>query len=423
MLLAALSQFFHTYPNANYWLAYSGGLDSHALVHACAALRRQNPELNVRAIHIDHGLQAISSTWAAHCQQVCDALQIALTRIELKLSIPKGESLEAVARYARYEAFKHVLGVGDYLLTAHHQDDQAETLLLNLLRGSGVEGLAAMPLKRNLGQAYLLRPLLGISRAELHMYAQQHHLQYIHDPSNDQLQFERNYLRHEIVPKLTARWPSSTTTLGRAAQWQAEQVQLNALLLGQGLPAYAGTKPQTLSIKKLLAEPNVLQKALLRYWLKTLGFKMPNAAKLQQILSSVMLAKPDASPVVDWQGCEIRRYRDDLYALRPLKWDQAQVWVWEDLTQPAVLAEKIALHPKDLGDLKNYLNQKPVYVRFRQGGERILRHQLPSIELKKLLQALAMPAWERERIPLIYYGEQLIAIAGYWHAKPEWLLP
>ena len=423
MLLTALSQFFHTYPNANYWLAYSGGLDSHALVHACAALRRQNPELNVRAIHIDHGLQAISSTWAEHCQQVCDALQIALTRIELKLSIPKGESLEALARHARYEAFKRVLGVGDYLLTAHHQDDQAETLLLNLLRGSGVEGLAAMPIKRNLGQAYLLRPLLGISRAELHMYAQKHHLQYIHDPSNYQLQFERNYLRHEIVPKLTARWPSSAAILSRVAQWQAEQVQLNDLLIMQRFPAFVGTQTRTLAIKKLLAEPIVLQKAVLRYWLKNLGFQMPSATKLQQILNGVLLAKPDSNPVVAWLGCEVRRYRDDLYALRPVKWDSARVWVWQDLNQPLALDEGIKLQAQELGDLTGHLTQKAVYVRCRQGGERILRHQLPSIELKKLLQALAMPAWERERVPLIYYGEQLIAIAGYWRAKPEWLLP
>lgn len=423
MPLAALTSFFQQHPASVYWLAYSGGLDSHVLLYACAQIRQQQPTLNFHAIHIDHGLQAVSSAWAQHCQTVCDTLHIPLKCIELQLSIPDGESLEAVARTARYQAFAQCVGEGEYLLTAHHQDDQAETLLLNLLRGSGVAGLAAMPVKRVLGKGYLARPLLNLPHAQLSRYAQQYHLNYIDDPSNAHVKFDRNYLRHVVMPVLNERWNATSANIARAAQWQAEQLELTELLLAQRLPQVIGTQAHTLSVKQLLAQPLILQKQLIRHWLKQQGFTMPSAAKLQQIIASVLLAKGDANPCVTWRGCEIRRYQDDVYALKPYRLDKTQVWTWDDLTQPLLLGEQGTLDPAVLAELLPHLTQKKLSVRFRQGGERVLRYRLHSLELKNVLQELGLPPWERERVPLIYHGEQLIAVGTYWRTKPQWLLP
>ncbi len=424
-VLDALAAFFAEYPAPAYRLAYSGGLDSQVLLHASAQLRQQHPalkRLKLIAIHIDHGLQAESAAWATHCKTVCAALYIPLQVVELQLQIPTGESLEATARTARYQAFATAVQSGEYLLTAHHQDDQAETLLLNLLRGAGADGLAAMPVMRAFHAGRLARPLLAVSRAELAAYAAHYSLNYIDDPSNANLAFDRNYLRHEILPRLQARWPAASATLARAAGWQAEGRQLTRQLLATKLLAVQGEQTNTLSVAALLQQDAILQKALIRQWLQQLQLPMPSAKKLAHVLNDVLRARIDALPCVRWAGCEIRRYRDEVYALLPLSaHDPKPVRVWTDLQQPLALpALQQALDPQVLGDLLPLLQASalPVTVRFRQGGERIQRQGGYTLELKQVLQAAGIPPWQRDRIPLVYWGERLVVVVGVLQLTP-----
>ena len=420
MILEGIFSFLQTHPATKYYLAYSGGLDSHVLLHACAALQAQYPfQFQFQAIHIHHGLQASADVWVEHAEQICTALNLSLKVMHLNLTPAAGESIEAVARQARYQALSECLAAGEMLLTAHHQDDQAETFLLNALRGSGGAGLAAMPLMRTLGAGQLARPLLAFSRAQLEVYAQQHQLHYVDDPSNAQLQFDRNYLRHEILPRLQERWPATKQALSRAASWQTEQQQVLEHLLAAQLPQFIGSQAHTLSAKTLNTQDEYLQKALIRYWLQSRGFTMPSAKKLQHILKDVFGSSADSTPCVAWGTCELRRYRDDVYALKPLsKHDAKQIIVWVDWEQDLYLPALERSLSKSLlsAEFKQQaLNSKLVItVRFRQGGERVQRTQGHSLELKTLFQAASLPPWERERVPLIYVGEQLRLVVGIY---------
>lgn len=420
MIQEGLLSFLQAQPANKYYLAYSAGLDSHVLLHACAALQAQYPQcFQFEAIHIHHGLQAVADAWVEHAQQICTGLDLPLKLIYLNLKPVAGESLEAVARQARYQAFSSGLRSGEMLLTAHHQDDQAETFLLNALRGSGGAGLAAMPKVRSLGLGQLGRPLLAFSRVQLEAYAEQHQLDYVNDPTNAETQFDRNYLRHEILPRLQTRWPAASQTLSRAAAWQAEQQQILEQLLAQQLPPFAGSHAQTLSVQALKAVDELMQKALIRQWLHSLSFTLPSAKKLQPILTDVLGAASDARPCVKWQGCELRRYRDDIYALSPLSpHDPKQVLVWEDWEQDLYISSLDYWLSKELliPSLKQQAKAEnlPITVHFRQGGERLQREQGYSLELKHLFQTAGIPPWERERIPLIYLGDELRLVVGIY---------
>ena len=420
MIQEGLLSFLQTHHATKYYLAYSGGLDSHVLLHAGAALQAQYPQtFQFQAIHIHHGLQANADAWVVHAEQTCAALNLPLKVLHLNLKPAPGESIEALARQARYQALSECLAANEMLLTAHHQDDQAETFLLNALRGSGSAGLAAMPQLRALGAGQLGRPLLAFSRAQLAAYAQQHLLQYVDDPSNAQIQFDRNYLRHEILPCLQERWPAVSQTLSRAANWQAEQQQVLERLLAAQLPQFLGSQAHTLSATALNTQDEFMQKALVRYWLQSQGFTMPAAKKLQHILTDVLASAADATPCVAWGTCEVRRYRDDVYALKPLsQHDAKQIIAWTDVEQDLYLPSLEQSLSKDL--LSNELKQEAIAanlaltVRFRQGGERVQRAHSHSLELKTLFQTAGVPPWERESVPLIYLGEQLRLVVGIY---------
>lgn len=420
-----LLPFFEEHPASAYVIAFSGGLDSRVLLQACADLRRFDINLNFSALHVDHGLQAGSAIWAEHCRQVCKQLEVPLQTATLQLNTA-GDSLEAVAREARYRFFAQQLQPGEMLLTAHHRNDQAETLLLNLARGSGADGLASMPVVRSFAAGRLGRPLLEFHRSELERYATQQAFEqdFVEDPSNMDTRFDRNYLRHKVVPALQERWPAIIDTLARAARLQSESKQLLAGFLQERLASLTGQAADTLSVSKLREQPEIMQKALLREWLDQQGLRRPAEHRLLTVLDEVLTARPDAAPKVCWEGCEIRRYRDDLYALKPLTaHDPQQVLHWEDTSQPLFIRSlQRTLSPRLLEPWQAYLEHsgESVTVRFRQGGESLL---IPwrggTHSLKKLLQEAAVAPWERERLPLIYVGERLVGIVGVLQVSPE----
>ena len=403
---------------STYLVAYSGGLDSHVLLHLFAAMAQKYPHVQLRSIYIDHGLQTASSAWASHCESTTSLLGINHQTVKLHIKIPKGESLEAVARKARYRAFKEQLQPHEILLTAHHQDDQAETVLLQLLRGSGLDGLAAMAKESVFADGYHVRPLLPYSREQLEQYAQAHNLTYITDHTNGDSRFDRNYLRHHVVPLLKKRWPQMGVTLSRSAQLQAEASQLQAFFLSEKMALLRGKNTGTLSVSALKKAPYLKQKALLRYWIKRAGYQAPSAAQLEQIITDVLGSKQDAMPLVEWGGTQVRRYKDDIYimpSLLPVDIPKEALLHW-DLNFSLFVSEGApTLNPEDLGDLKNILlrHRIPVTVRFRQGGERIrLRGRQCSISLKHVFQEKNIPPWLRERMPLVFAADQLIYIPG-----------
>jgi tRNA(Ile)-lysidine synthase len=411
-------------PAPRYWVAYSGGMDSHALLHLCASLRdKQEKPLDIHAIHVHHGLHPAADAWVGHCAQICGELNIPFFPIRVDARAQPGDSPEEVARQARYAALGGHLSANDIVLTAQHRDDQAETLLLQLVRGAGLAGLAAMPEFAPLALGFLMRPLLHFSRAELLAYAQEHGLRWIEDPSNEDTAFDRNFLRREIIPKLEQRWPGFNKALSRSAGHCAEaQLQLAELSKGWCRTAL-NADGQSLSVSRLRSFRAADQRLALREWLRTREFRMPSQAVIERILQEVLPARPDKTPRVCWSEGEVRRYRDGLYVLPThAPFDKATVLAWDgqgslELTQGN--GELAAVATPSCGIAGAVWRKGEISVRYRQGGERCrLPGRSGTHELKKLFQEAGIPPWLRERTPLVYIGGQLAAIAGIWVCEP-----
>lgn len=400
--------------SVNFCLAYSGGLDSQVLLHA---LRQLLPPTRLRAIHINHSWHVDAVKWAEHCQHTCEKLGIYCEVITVDARPKAGESPEAYARQARYKAIAKRVPAGDYLLTAHHRDDQAETLLLQLLRGSGLRGLASMPFCQPFSKAYLLRPLLKFSRAALYEYAKAKQLIWIEDSSNMDLRFNRNFIRHRALALIQQRWPQANKTLARAAENISEAHCLLEEIAYEDWRTVQGPVFNTLTISCLLGLSVARRRNVLRYWLSRLNFPIPSQKQLQQI-EGLLVSKPDASPQVNWGGVQLRRYRNVLYALT-LENEQALLkfavpWV---LNQALLLPKRgLLTASKTLGQglACSLMEEKQVHVNFRQGGERFYSSErLGSHPLKKLFQEWGVPPWQRNKIPLIFYQQELIAVTGY----------
>jgi tRNA(Ile)-lysidine synthase len=411
-------------------VGYSGGVDSHVLLHRLA--NQGHHDRTLMALYVDHGLQAAATAWGEHCAQVCRALNVPFRVLQINARPTPGESPEAAARCARYAALAAELGPDSALLTAHHRDDQAETLLLQLLRGAGPHGLAAMPAMSRLGQGWLLRPLLNVDRAELLAYAHAHDLQWIEDASNQDTGFDRNYLRHQVLPLLRERWPATNRTLARSARLCAETAAWLDEEAAADLAGVATDRPDCLAIPALQALSELRQRNVLRYWLRQLNLPIPEARQLQHILHDVLTAATDRNPCVRWPGAEVRRYRDVLYAMSPLRPHEARqrfIWRadeegWPTLDLPGIGQLRMQ-ETMGTGLRPEVLAGGVLIVQFRQGGERFRPiGRAHSQELKKLLQQAGIPPWERERLPLVYLppsptlpregggSSQLLAVVG-----------
>ena len=398
-------------------VAYSGGLDSEVLLHALAAVREPFGA-DLLAVHVDHGLQDESRAWSEHCAARAKELGIAHEVLPVDVDVDAGLGTEAAAREARYGAFRSLVRAGDWLLSAHHKDDQAETLLLNLLRGSGPAGLAGIGEVQPLGPAWLVRPLLPFSRADLKRYAEMHKLDWIDDPSNEDRKFDRNYLRHEVFPVLEARWPEASNRLRRSAVLASEA----ALLLDQLADAdlrTLGEQVDRLSMAGLRALGEERQRNVLRYAVRELGLPPIPAAAAHSIVKDLLPAREDAQPHVHWDGAEARRYRDQVYLLQ----QPAELGPVNPSRIEGGAAElgpglgRLTLEPGASRGLSAAVVEAGLDVRPREGGEEIkLPGQSHTKKLKKLLQEAGIVPWRRGSLPLVYSGDRLVAVADLWIA-------
>ncbi|MCP3680361.1 MAG: tRNA lysidine(34) synthetase TilS [Gammaproteobacteria bacterium] len=300
--------------NTHLWLAYSGGVDSHVLLHSLHQAVINRPTLTLHAIHINHQLQPQAKQWQQHCGEVCQTLAIDYHSESIEVTPIARQSLEAIARNKRYQALTKRLNRDDYLITAHHQNDQAETLLLQLLRGAGPQGLAAMPMVTTLAPGYLARPLLPVSRNTIVNYAEIHQLRWVEDDSNQSLQFERNFLRHKLLPQILQRYPSAYRTITRSAKLCGETSELTAALATIDLSASQIPKsPNELSVEKVKKLSRARQRNLVRYWLTQQKIPLPSAIKLRHIIEDVIHSRYEATPCVTLSGTHIRRQKNRIF--------------------------------------------------------------------------------------------------------------
>jgi len=399
-----------------YLVAYSGGMDSHVLLHAIAALRERLSGQLV-AVHIDHGLNPQSSRWSEHCQHKCVELDISFVSLKVDARHEPGESPESAARKSRYSAFNAFMQNNDCLLTAHHQDDQAETVLLQLLRGGGPHGLSAMPELKILKKGFHIRPLLGFDRAALLDYAKTHHLSWLEDPSNAEINFARNYLRHEVMPNLRKQWPGFSLTVSRSASLCSDAAHLIDEVAADDLSAVITTDKSVISLESFSVYSENRQRNILRYWFVLLGLSQPNMKHIKKILDDILTARGDRNPVVTWGDVEVRRYRGLMYAMEKLQsFDRGAVkeWVFEQSSDLEFAGGLLCAEKTEGQGLDYSLFQAgKVTVKCRSGGERCRAvGQVHHTELKKIFQQRAVPPWWRDRIPLIYINNELAAIAG-----------
>jgi len=400
-------------------VGFSGGLDStvllHLLAHAPAARA-----LGLRAVHVHHGLQPAADAWAAHCQRVCDQWQVPLQVVRVQVDVAAGEGLEAAARRARHAAFAGLLQAGERLALAHHRDDQAETFLLRALRGSGVEGLAAMREYREFGAGQLWRPLLRVPRAALEAHARRHGLPWIDDPSNGEDAFDRNFLRNTVMPLLATRWPDAAAVFARSAALAGEATTLLQAQDERWLHACRdGDDGHALSVAALSALPAPACARVLRLWARQCGLPPLPGHGVARIQHDLLGAGHDRQAEFRWQQARIVRWRDRLHvaAVYP-PWPDGWQADWDGRTPlPLPDGGVLALHGAPGFDA-------PLQVRQRRGGERIrLPGRAHSHLLKHRLQASDIPPWLRPQLPLLCDGTQVLAAGDGIVAAPlrDWL--
>lgn len=402
-------------------LALSGGLDSCVLLQLLQQLLETQQLQSLRAVHVHHGLSPQADEWATFCQRYCHTAGVAYQCVPVSVIQRSRHSLEAVARTARYAALAQLLDRGEMLVTAHHRDDQCETLLLALKRGSGPAGLAAMPECQPFAAGVLCRPLLSVSRVRLHAYAQQQGLQWVEDASNQLLQFDRNFLRHSILPPVVRRWPHFAEATLRSAQLCGEQEQLLDELL-QPLLQQCLDQHGALAIEALAQCSEVKRQALLRRWCRQVGAPIPSRQQLVQLWSQIALSSQDANPQLQLGHWQVRRYRRRLYLVAPLA-PLPALCVWQDCESTLSL-------PAGLGRVWLQSSRTPMpatdqlasWIRLPDPGERISwrfgvsgRVRIigrGSRPLKKIYQEQGIPPWLRPRLPVLYYDDVAVTIPG-----------
>lgn len=428
-----LRELLTEYPRLNHiHVAYSGGMDSHLLLliaqQAFLALKSE-PAFSSRtfdfsAIHVNHQLHEYSNQWLQHCERVCAQLQIPLFCQSVEVATDSGLSLEEQARIQRYRVFEQRLGQTGLLMMAHHLDDQMETMLMRLLKGAGPAGLAGIPRQRSLNEAILFRPLLDISRQQLLEFATFKKLKWIEDPGNLSLKHDRNYLRQTVLPLIEQRWPGYRKTWSRTAQVFSDYAGFADQIAEQDYQSAADSVLSKLRVKPLLKLDRFRQKNVIRHWLNLNGLNNPEYGWVDTILDEVAAASDDAKPVFATNHWQVRRFNGSLYLVKDHAFDSwsdfngSDCYEWELQGSISLKGSGTLVAIAGSADLKGSLRppqNEHVTIRFRQGGERCCPvGRTGSRSLKKLLNEYRVEPWQRDRIPLIYFNDQLAAVPNYF---------
>ncbi|MDN4500947.1 tRNA lysidine(34) synthetase TilS [Alteromonadaceae bacterium BrNp21-10] len=403
-------------------VAYSGGVDSHVMLHALCQLRAQFPQHQYCAVHIHHGLSDNADDWLVHCQQTC--VQLAIEFIGHKVLVNQGPrtSLEATARDARYQAIESLVPANSLVLLAQHQNDQLETVLLQLKRGAGPKGLSAMAgLKSASNGIEYARPLLALSRSQIEEYAQQQQLNWIEDESNSNEAFDRNFLRQQIIPSLLSRWPGMAKAVSRSAALCAEQQQLLDEVSHNHLMRIQDDQLR-LNIHLLSELSSAWQAQVVRLWLSQQSIPMPPAAIIELLPKELLQTADDSHACLQWQQWQLRKYNGLLYVLTAPAEVELELISWQGQAlfnigenQPALLIDS-----NDNGGQLLQLATAAVDIQigfgrlgtvFKPKGE---RHSKP---LKKWMQLWQIPPWQRQQIPLVFVDGQLAMVMGYGVAE------
>lgn len=407
------------YPYRQLLVGFSGGLDSTVLLHRLMLWREHQPEVQIRAIHIHHGLSAHADEWVAHCEALCQAWKIPLIveRVTLK---DEGLGTEAQARKARYGAFEKSLLPGEAMVTAQHLDDQCETFLLALKRGSGPAGLSGMAERSEFAGTHLLRPLLNETRVSLERWALEHNLRWIEDESNQDDGYDRNFLRLRILPALSQRWPHFAEATARSARLCAEQESLLDELLSEELTSLV-TEEGTLRIAPLVAMSAMRRGALLRRWLAGHHAQMPSRDMLNRIWDEVAQAREDANPCLYLNGFEIRRFKEQLWWVKHQPSLADNIIPWLDIHQPLNLPQGAGwVSLAAPGNVRLPEVGEEVTIRFKASGNLHIVGRNGGRKLKKIWQECNIPPWRRDTTPLLFYGENLMTAAGIFITQEGW---
>ena len=410
----ALSAFLRTRvaPAARLCVGFSGGRDSLVLLHALVALRSSNPAFELSAVHVHHGLSASADAWAGFCSDFCKRCGVPLTIVRVEVPRGSAEGLEAAARRLRHAVFGGCSA--DWLALAHHRDDQVETMLFRLLRGAGVSGATGMPAERGQsGGPRLIRPLLDVPGAVIARYAQEHSLAWVEDESNGDSRYRRNYLRHEVMPRIEVQFPGAAASLVRAGRHFAE-----AALLLEELAQVDRALVATSSGRIGLARFNSLSapraRNLLRSELQSAGFRAPTARWLDEALRQLATVEATSATCISSPDGEIHAYRGELHVLHQRPDVPVGTVSWGGEAELPWGADRITFTPTTgVGIHRQLLAGASLRLTSRQGGECLQPDpQRPSRTLKKLFQEAAIPPWERLRLPLLWCGERLVWVAG-----------
>lgn len=424
--------------NKRFVCALSGGRDSMVLLDAMCQLN-----LSVRAVHVNHGMQAVSTDFEQHCKQACDARDVELKVYALEHETQITNNVEERLRDLRRNCFARALKPGEILLTAHHQDDQLETFFLQLMRGAGPRGLQGMPRQQTeFASGYLMRPLLGFSREQLSNYAIAHQLNWVEDPSNSDERFSRNFLRSQVLPLLWSHFPGGAKAAMRSIDLQQDAQQRLDQQAAEEAQILAGG--WQLEWQKTAGLPRERQAGVLRYWLHTLGVRAPSHARLSEAIRQFAQADAERAPLLVWDGGVIQRYREHLVylssaaeppknwsgSLQPGQWlalpaDGGQLGLFDNEHEPAQTAsENLLVNHKGTSEAQvvahelslDYVPSEPLSVRFRQEGERVLKPDGHHQSLKQWCQERQLAPVLRSRLPLVLRNREVIAIAGRWTA-------
>ena len=395
-------------------IALSGGVDSMVLLDLLSKAKRSSDV--IKAIHINHNLHESSKEWVDFAKDACKKYKLPLI-IESINPKQEGFGLEAEAREQRYKKFKEIILDNECLLTAHHLDDQIETMLFRIFRGTGLDGLRSIRKKAKFGKGLLCRPLINIPREAIEQYAKLNDIKWIEDPSNKNIDFDRNYLRNNIVPSIKKRWPNAQKTITRHSSLAENNQKLLHELAKEDIGEIE--KFNVLDIGILSNKSSLRINNIFRFMILKNKMGIPSLKVLENGIETLINAKSD-SPIITWDGFSIRRYKDTLYFFNPdLKQDEIRPlkmkWFIDETINLG--GNRGSIQARFIKGQGIALNKCPksLEIKYRKGGEQIKPsgHKITK-SLKNLFQENNVLPWVRDQIPLFYLDEELISVGDLW---------